>query len=338
MSRRVGALAVVGAALCLGLGAGGAFAHPLDPALLELRESRDGDVIVLWRVPRSQPSAAPLRPVLPDRCVERSAPRAGDGVGLHVTARWRVNCGTGGLVGERVSVDGLRERRTEALLRIHLADGRLIQAVLRGDQPTLTVPTRVGRLDVIRGYLALGLEHILTGLDHLLFVLGLVLLVRGRRRLLWTITAFTIGHSVTLSLAVLGVVRIPPAPVEALIALTIFVVAVELAREEPARESWMRRAPWAMAFSFGLLHGLGFAGALAQVGLPSDEIPLALFAFNVGIELGQLLFVAVVLAGRAMLGLLPTRWVEAGARVPAYAIGSLAAFWVIDRVCGIVIR
>jgi hypothetical protein len=330
MNWRAAVMGVVAAGFWLGIAAG-AFAHPLDPALLELRESPPGQFSVLWRVPRSGPATAPLRPALPRGCVERSAPRAGDGVGPHVTYRWRVDCGGRGLVGERIGVDGLDKSRTEALLRVHLDDGRLIQVVLRGDQPAVTVPARVGRLDVVRDYLRLGFEHILTGLDHLLFVLGLVLLVRGRRALLWTITAFTVGHSVTLSLAVLGVVRVPPAPVEALIAVTIFVVAVELTREQAGREGWMRRAPWLMAFVFGLLHGLGFAGALAQVGLPADEIPLALFAFNVGIEAGQLLFVAVVLAARAALGALPTRWIEAGARVPAYAIGSLAAFWVIDR-------
>src|SRR4029453_11844785 len=174
--------------------------------------------------------------------------------------------------------DGLRERRTDALVRIALADGRLIQMVLRGDQSGLTVPARVSRRDVVRDYLRLGFEHILTGLDHLLFVLGLVLLVHGRRRLLWTITAFTLGHSVTLSLAVLGFVHIPPRPVEALIAGSIFVVAVELTREAQGRTSRMGRRPWAMACAVGLLHGLGFAGAMAQVGLPAHDIPLALVA------------------------------------------------------------
>jgi hydrogenase/urease accessory protein HupE len=328
MNRRAAVMRAVAAGVWLGLGAG-AFAHPLDPALLELRESPPGQFAVLWRVPRSGPATAPLRPALPLRCVERSAPRTGDGVGPHVTYRWSVDCG--GLVGERIGVDGLDKSRTEALLRVHLDDGRLIQAVLRGDQPAMTVPVRVGRLDIGRDYVRLGFEHILTGLDHLLFLLGLVLLVRGRRALLWTITAFTVGHSVTLSLAVLGIVRVPPAPVEALIAVTIFAVAVELTREYAGCEGWMRRAPWLMAFVFGLLHGLGFAGALSQVGLPADEIPLALFAFNVGIEAGQLLFVALVLAARAALSALPTRWIELGARLPAYAIGSLAVFWVIDR-------
>jgi hydrogenase/urease accessory protein HupE len=306
--------------------------HPLDPVLLELRELGDGRISVLWRLPRSQPANSPLRPQLPARCVARAEPGVSETASATLTVRWHADCGRGSLVGERVGVEGLRERKTEALVRIHLADGRLIQTVLRGDESSFNVPEGVRRVDVVKGYLGLGFEHILTGLDHLAFVLGLVLLVRGRR-ILWTITAFTLGHSVTLSLAVLGLVRVPPAPIEALIALSIFVVAVELTRDGPER-TWMRRIPWAMAFVFGLLHGLGFAGALVQVGLPAEEIPLALFAFNAGIELGQLIFVAAVLAAKAGLRALPVCWPMATARIPAYVIGALAAFWVIDRARG----
>jgi len=330
MSRSAHAGAVLAAWLWLGAAPESGMAHPLDPALLELRESREAGIGVLWRVPLSQPVETLFRPVLSRSCAERSAPQASQ-TGSSLTTRWRVDCGGRGLVGTQVGVEGLRERRTDVLLRIHLADGRLIQAVLRGEGPVFTVPARPSRLDVVRDYIRLGVEHILTGLDHLLFVLGLVLLARGRRRLLWTITAFTLGHSVTLSLAVLGVVRFPPEPVEALIAATIFVVAVELTRDAKGG-GWVRRFPWAMAFAFGLLHGLGFAGALAQVGLPSGEIPLALFTFNVGIELGQLVFVGFVLATRAALDVLPERWLRVSARIPAYAIGSLAAFWVFDRI------
>jgi hydrogenase/urease accessory protein HupE len=197
------------------------------------------------------------------------------------------------------------------------------------------VPAGESKLGVVRGYTRLGVEHILTGWDHLLFVLGLVLLVGRGRTLLWTITAFTVGHSITLSLAVLGFARIPPAPVEVLIACSIFIVGVELTREMSGRATWTHRLPWAMALAFGLLHGLGFAGALAQVGLPADEIPLALFSFNVGIEVGQLLFVGLVLAARVALRMLPVRWPQASALIPAYAIGSLAAYWVFERVWGI---
>jgi hydrogenase/urease accessory protein HupE len=212
----------------------------------------------------------------------------------------------------------------------------LIRTVLRGNAPFLAVPDRVDSLDVLRDYLALGFEHIVVGLDHLLFVLGLVLLVHGRQRLLWTITAFTAGHSMTLSLVVLGYVHVPPAPVEALIALSIFAVAVEITREAQGCATGLWRFPWAMALVFGFLHGLGFAGALAELGLPADEIPVALFSFNVGIELGQILFVGLVLAGRAVLRRLPVRWPKASELIPAYAIGSLAALWIFERIYMIV--
>lgn len=307
-----------------------AVAHPLDPALLDIRESTAGTLDVLWRLPSSQDVDVPLRVVLPEHCTPVAAP-AIDRSGPQTTLRWRAVCAGKGLVGQPVAVTGLRERQTDALLRIQLADGRLVQQVLRGDAPTLRVPARASRFGVFRDYLRLGFEHILSGPDHLLFVLGLVLLILGWRRLLWTITAFTAGHSVTLSLAVLGVVRVPPQPVEVLIALSIVVVALELARRGPGPETWARRFPWAMAFAFGLLHGLGFAGALAQVGLPPEEIPLALFAFNLGIESGQILWVAVVLAGRGGLGALPLRWPCPVEWVPAYAIGSLGAYWMAER-------
>ena len=324
-------IALIGTVLCIWAQSESASAHPLDPALLEIWESANAMVDVLWRVPASQPADAPLKPVFPDGCAILSSPSASL-TGARVTARWRMRCDTAGLVGRRIEIEGLRERRTDALVRIHLSDGRLVRTVLRGDAPFLTVPDRAGSLDVLRDYLALGFEHILVGLDHLLFVLGLVLLIHGRRRLIWTITAFTVGHSVTLSLAVLGYVDVPPAPVEALIALSIFAVAVEITREAQGCATGLWRFPWAMALAFGFLHGLGFAGALAELGLPADEIPVALFSFNVGIELGQILFVGLVLAGRAVLRRLPVPWPKARELIPAYAIGSLAALWVFERV------
>ncbi len=327
--------ALIGSVLCMWAQSESASAHPLDPALLEIRESANSTIDVLWRVPASQPADAPLKPLFPHGCATLSNPSASQ-TGARVTARWRMRCDARSLLGQRIGIEGLRERRTDALVRIHLSDGRLIQTVLRSDAPFLTVPDRAGSLDVLRDYLALGFEHILVGLDHLLFVLGLTLLVHGRRRLIWTITAFTGGHSVTLSLAALGYVHVPPAPVEALIALSIFAVAVEITREAQGCATGLWRFPWAMALVFGFLHGLGFAGALAELGLPADEIPLALFSFNVGIELGQILFVGLVLAGRAVLRRLPVRWPKASELIPAYAIGSLAALWIFERVYMIV--
>jgi hypothetical protein len=289
-------------------------AHPLDPALLDVRESSGGVVDVRWRTPRRD---LDMRPVLPAGCAPRAV--AGDDA-------WTLACPRG-LAGARFGVAGLDRAHTDALLRVRLADGTTHQAVLRAGADTFVVPERPGVAAVAADYGALGFRHILGGPDHLLFVLGLVLLVDGRRRLLATVTAFTAGHSVTLSLAMLGVVHVPPAPVEALIAASIFVVAVELTRDG----GFGRRRPWVMAAAFGLLHGLGFAGALAEVGLPDGDIPLALASFNVGIELGQLLFVAAVLVARALL---PVRGRLRLAS--AYGIGTLAAFWVFERVAVLV--
>jgi hydrogenase/urease accessory protein HupE len=245
-------------------------------------------------------------------------------------ASWEIDCADG-LVGQTVHVEGIAASQANVLLRLVLADGRSMRHVLTADQPSFVVPEREGTLNVVVGYGRLGVEHILTGFDHLLFVLGLVLLVKGGRRLLWTVTAFTLGHSVTLALAILGFVRMPQQPIEAGIAFSIYILAVELAPHEVRKPTLTERAPWLMAGFFGLLHGLGFAGALTQVGLPQGEIPLALLSFNVGIEAGQLVFVGVVLGAWAALRALPVRWPRPTAYVPAYAIGTLAAFWFFQR-------
>jgi hydrogenase/urease accessory protein HupE len=306
-------------------------AHPLAPSLLSIEESADGSIAVTFKMARLQPNGGEVEPALPEQCVPSERPRV-EADDQSVTVRWTAHCGTEGLVGARVGVRGLAETDTTALLRIVLRDGRRVQAVLHASAPSLVVPERASPLAVFRDYLRLGALHIATGFDHLLFVFGLVLLARGTRRLLWTVTAFTAGHSVTLSLAALGVVRFPTAPIEVAIAGTILALAVELARPDTSTsESMLRRRPWAVAFAFGLLHGFGFAGALAEVGLPQEEIPVALFSFNVGIELGQVAFVAVVLAVRRLLA--PAL---AGApawlvRAPVTAMGALAVYWCLDR-------
>jgi len=322
------------ALLCAGA-ASTVAAHPLDPALLEIRESPSGTLDVLWRFPASQAAGAPLQAILPQGCTQLSAP-VESRAGTRIALRWQARCGDGSLVGQSIGIDGLRERGTDAVLRVHLADGHLVQAVLRGNSNAFTVPERAGRLDILRDYLRLGFEHILGGADHLLFVFGLVLLVSGYRRLFWTITAFTAGHSVTLALAVLGVVSVPSHPVEILIALTILILAVELTRAGRGHETLIQRFPWAMAFTFGLLHGLGFAGALTEIGLPANEVPLALATFNIGIELGQLLCVAVILTLAAVLRRVPLPLPTAIRKIPSYVIGSLAVFWILERTMAIV--
>jgi hydrogenase/urease accessory protein HupE len=308
-----------------------ASAHPLAPSLFDLRERESGVLDVAWKMSLLQPTGADLRPELPPHCTPVSAPTAQRDANS-VTLRWSEDCGARGIVGERLRVVGLDRSRTDALIRVELRDGRRLQAVLSGADSSFEVPERQRPARVVIDYAKLGVEHILSGLDHLLFVLGLVLLVRSRRTLLYTVTAFTLGHSVTLSLAVLGFVDFPPRLVELAIALSILVLAAELARPGEGEAHLLRRRPWALAFAFGLLHGLGFAGALAAVGLPAEEIPLSLFSFNVGIELGQLAFIAGVLLAREALRAVATggpAWLRAA---PAYAIGSLAAFWCIERV------
>ena len=322
------------AAFCwLGCLASPATAHPLAPALLDLRESPGGRVDVLWKTSTLIVPGARTRAVLPSYCTPTAQPNEAIVDGAIVT-RWTVDCGAAGLVGATVGIEGLGAAGTEALVRLALGDGRVVQKVLRPTEASFVVPERVSSLDVVRDYARLGIEHILTGPDHLLFVLGLVLLVRAWRTLAKTITAFTVGHSVTLALVAMNVVQVPSRPAELAIALTVLALAVELGR--PAgTSSAMRRWPWLMAATFGLLHGLGFAGALREVGLPDGDIPLALFAFNFGIELGQLVFVAaVLLLGRGLRGLvriLP-RWV---AHIPTYAMGSCAAFWCFQRAAGL---
>lgn len=310
--------------------AGAVHAHPMAPVLFEIEELTANRFALTWKVGRLQPVGVALRPVLPRDCVDETAP-AETVAAEFVRLRWIVRCGPEGLVGRSVGVEGLATGKTDALVRVTLRDGRLLQGVLRGNEPELLIPVRPRRFDVLVSYGKLGVEHILTGPDHLLFVLGLLLLVGSFRLLLQTITAFTVGHSVTLALAVLGIVAIPSRPIEIGIAASVFLLAVELTRDQRTAPTPLRRAPWIMAGTFGLLHGLGFAGALAEVGLPSGEIPLALLAFNVGIELGQLAFVAVVLAaGWTCRRIFKSRpaWVELG---PAYLMGSLSAFWCVQR-------
>jgi hydrogenase/urease accessory protein HupE len=319
------------AVLVAALTATPAWAHPLSPALLDLRESADGLVHVTWKVSALRLPGTDLRPALPAHCRSVSV-AAEHEAGDSITAEWTVDCRPEGLIGQRLGVEGLASARTDALIRLALADGRVVQAVARASEPFVVVQAPARPATVVTGYLKLGFEHIISGPDHLLFVFGLLLLAGGVRRLLETITAFTIGHSITLTLAVLGVSKVPSAPVEVAIAATIYVLAVELAGGPLRGPTLLRRFPWAMAFSFGLLHGFGFAGALRAAGLPAGDVPRALFSFNVGIELGQLVFVGAVLTA----GMLSARWLPAVAarstRPAVYAMGILSAFWCFERI------
>ncbi|MGH7789024.1 MAG: HupE/UreJ family protein [Candidatus Binatia bacterium] len=326
-ARRASFAGVVAVGLLL---AAPAFGHGLDPAALALRETAPGVFAVTWRASVLRLPGADVRPLLPAHCRQVGSSEADEGTD-HLTLRWSVDCGPGGLSGATVGVADLSAAKINALLTITRVGGERIQVVLSPRSPSFEVPVQPSRWDVVRSYLRLGIEHILSGPDHLLFVFGLLLLVSASRLLLQTITAFTIGHSITLSAAALGLASVPSRPIEVLIALSVLVLATELARDG-GQTTALRRFPWAMAVAFGLLHGFGFAGALAEAGLTGAEVPLALVSFNAGIELGQLAFIGMILAGGALL----TRWLPSAAarstRPAVYTMGVLAAFWCLERV------
>ncbi|RZL89657.1 MAG: HupE/UreJ family protein [Variovorax sp.] len=310
-------------------------AHEVRPAYLEITESAPSRFAVLLKLPQAGDKVFGLSPVWPDRCNDATTPKR-ELLGHFAIERRLVDC-KGGLAGQRIEIAGLATTMTDVLVRVEFLDGRVQTELLKPARPALVVAERANAWNVTHNYLALGVEHILLGVDHLLFVLGLLLLVNGKARLVKTVTAFTVAHSITLALATLGVVHVPQAPVEAVIALSIVFLANEIAQgmrrgaQVHSSPGFTARRPWLVAFVFGLLHGLGFAGALADVGLPQVDILLALLCFNVGVEAGQLAFIAAVFAVMAVGRRL--RW---GApplftRVPPYAIGTLAMFWVFQR-------
>ena len=317
-----------------------AVAHSFEPAVLDVREAATGIFDVIWKLPGPEsgsfaPGDALPQPVLPSHCRSLST-STGAPAQLGELVSWRVDCGVTGLHDQPLAVRELGPR-LEVIVRITWLDGQSGSAVLRSAAEEMVLPaprtaSAPGRSagNVAFAYVRIGIEHILFGADHLLFVLGLMLLVDSLGMLVKTISAFTVAHSLALALAVLGVVEVPPALVEALIALSIVLVALELTRRTAA-PTVTKRYPWAIAFAFGLLHGLGFAGALTSIGLPHDQLVLALFAFNVGVEIGQLLFVVAMLAPRAWLRRVATRWTVIEL-VPAYAIGSLAFAWMLERI------
>jgi len=321
--------------------AGIAAAHEVRPGYLEISEVKPGVYDVLWKVPARGDLRLALYAHLPAECT--GATDAGAFVGGAFVSRWRASC-PGGLVGQRIAVDGLSATRTDVLVRVAHLGGVVQTTRLTPETPAFEVAAVPTAGEVSSTYFGLGVEHILLGIDHLLFVLGLLLLVGNWRRLIVTVTAFTVAHSITLAAATLGFVHVPQAPVEAVIALSVMFVAAEILRAAHGRTSLTARVPWVVAFVFGLLHGLGFAGALREVGLPQTDIPLALLFFNVGVEVGQLAFIAAVVAVLAVIARLSkgtgvrargTWQAEALVRAPlAYLIGCTAAYWTIDRTIG----
>jgi hydrogenase/urease accessory protein HupE len=305
-------------------------AHRFAPSLLRIAETSADEYRVLWKTPQKAASNTRLDPVLPESCigVAESAPQL-QGTGVLVV--WNVSCSKS-LIGDTIKVTGLAENRASVMVMVELSDGRVFQTTLSEGKSEFLVPERPSTWEVFNQYLAIGVEHILSGLDHLLFVLGLLLLVGTGRRLFWTVTAFTLGHSVTLSLAVLGYLSFPVAVIEFAIALSIFVIALQLVPAKKSSGGLIGRHPWWLAAGFGLLHGMGFAGALTEIGLPPGEVPMALFSFNVGIEVGQILFLlAVIGVWRLGEGLIANSMQKRLHWAPAYLLGGLSSMWCIER-------
>ena len=306
-------------------------AHEVRPAFLQITERSDGRADVLWKQPSAGMLVVPLRPRIARGLIDRKADRVESAQNFEVRHWDGVALGAQGLNGREVRIDGLDKTITDTLVLIRLKSGDSESRILTPAAPAMIIDAHAGA--AVPAYLLLGIEHILTGLDHLLFVFGLLLLSSGWRQLLRTITAFTAAHSITLVLSALKVIALDPGLVEAMVAWSILFLAVELVRKARGQDGLTLSQPWLVAFGFGLLHGAAFAGALHQIGLPEGNIPLSLLLFNVGVEIGQLLFVAAVMAALALLARL--RWPAATPRLAwmaaSYAIGSFSFFWFLER-------
>lgn len=309
-------------------------AHEIRPALLDINEREPGFFDVQWKVPALGEMSLPIKPAFPD-CMKPVGPPSAHTAPGAILQYFSFKTDGAPIAGETIAIDGLSGVQIDVLVRIKLANGDRHSVILRPKSPSMVVPERASKGAVSWSYLKMGVEHIFGGIDHLLFVLALVIIVPNRWMLFKTITAFTVAHSITLALASLGFVHVPSGPTEAVIALSIVFLAVEIVHSRRGKKCWTERYPWVVAMTFGLVHGLGFAGALSEVGLPQHEIPLALLMFNVGVELGQIAFVLVVLCILSV-------WRYACANLPSiqslshwqlvpYGIGCVAAFWTIER-------
>jgi hydrogenase/urease accessory protein HupE len=309
------------------------YGHALQPGYLELRLVDTDLYSVLWKKPANRGKPMAISAVLPENC-DQAKPPPSVWDGMAYLARWTASC-AGGLEGGEIRIDGLDQTSTDVLVRFDFTDGTVESRRLTPGDSSFTVPAIPSRFEVVRTYLVLGFKHILEGIDHLMFILALLILVKGKRRLVMTVTAFTLAHSLTLAGATLQLVQIPGPPVEAAIALSIMFVASEIIHSRSGNPGLTEKYPWVVAFIFGLLHGFGFAGALAQIGLPQSSIPTALLFFNVGVEIGQLFFIACVFSIIALGGAIVSRInmprIAWASTVPPYFIGSAAAFWTIQR-------
>ena len=311
------------------------WAHEARPAYLEIKETSPNQFSVVWRTPVLAGMRLPVVLTMPGDVKNLKEPVEQELADSLLERRW-IDAGAGGLAGKRIEFLGLQLTITDVLVRVQTLDGQESTTLIHPSQPWFEPRVAPSKLRIADAYLRLGIEHIWSGIDHLLFILALMILVKGTRRLIATVTSFTVAHSITLAGATLGFVHVPQKPVEACIALSIVFVASEIIH---ARQGWQgltERWPWIVAFTFGLLHGFGFAGALNAVGLPQTSIPIALLFFNIGVEIGQLLFIGAILSVMAL-----GRWIIQRAAIPKpawawrvapYSIGGVAAFWMVQRI------
>lgn len=317
-------------AACVLIHTGQLQGHEIRPALLHITEREPGWFDVMWKVPIRGDMRLRLEPQLPESLepVGQASERLIPGASVQ---NLTMKSDGSSIVGDTVTIDGLSALQIDVLLRIELADGTSHSVILRPSSTSFTIPARPSNVELAWSYFLIGIKHILEGVDHLLFILGLVLIVRSTSMLIKTITAFTLAHSITLAIATLGLASTPLPPLNVLIALSILFLGPEIVRVWRGQTSFTIRHPWVVAFAFGLLHGFGFASGLEMTGLPTREIVLALLMFNVGVEAGQLFFVALTIAMIHSFAALEIRWPRWAEWTPGYAVGSLGALWVIQR-------
>jgi hydrogenase/urease accessory protein HupE len=309
-----------------------AHAHEIRPAFLQIMQVDSTTYNAYWKIPRLGEAVPKIYVVFPDEFKVESLKQPSPLPGFIVYG-YKLSSESP-LFGKRISIDGLNRTLIDALVNINFLNGEKITFMLQPDKPSFIIPEKETLINTIKTYLKLGTEHILLGIDHLLFVLALLLITPGFKKLIKTITAFTIAHSITLSLSALGFIGLPGPPVEAVIALSIVFLAVELMHYYKGEITLTVKHPWIVAFTFGLLHGFGFAGALANIGLPQTTIPSALLFFNVGVEFGQILFILCILSLIWIIKKTKISIPKKAVFIPVYAIGSIASYWLIERVLG----
>lgn len=304
-------------------------AHEIRPAYLEIKQQTTDTYQVLWKIPLLGNKAPKIDPIFPENF---SLEQVGDEFLPDAYIRRYQGIYQESLNGQKIAIQGLELTLVDVLVQINLLDESSYTLLLQPDNAAAVIPKEPNKWEVIKLYIALGIEHILIGIDHLLFVLGLLLLVSGIKPLIQTITAFTVAHSITLGAATFDLIHVPQAPVEAVIALSIVFLAREYLMVQKGKKSLTAQYPWVVAFSFGLLHGFGFAGALSEIGFPQKDVPLALLTFNIGVELGQLIFIGIVLILWKMVQKIKFPLPQWSWKILPYAMGIIAAFWLVERV------